>query len=615
MAKGILKVAALFVLFIIIFELQRIAFICCNLSIVGEHDFADYFCALLAGLPLDASMAGYFSLGLLVLSVIRVWSDTKALRIIERSYLLLISVVVAIISVLDITLYGYWGFRLDATPLFYFTSSPEAAIAGGNTVQLVAGPLAIIALAYGITWALWRIADLRILAQSMLGKRSRIYALLLHLLVAGLLFVAIRGGVTVSTMNVSRAYFSEDRTLNHIAINPEFSLLYSLTHQCNFGEQFQYLSEEEAANEFAMLHQKSEVKTDSLLLCPTPDIYLIIAESFSTHLLPSMGGEPVALRLDSIAKEGVVFTNFYANSFRTDRALPAILSGFPAQPTTSVMKYVEKAEHLPSIARALQANGYEASYYYGGDINFTNMLAYVKNQGYTKVVCDSDFPLSQRMSKWGAPDHMLFQRAWADVCERSSLAPQFYVIQTSSSHEPFEVPFHKSIYPGEPERQLRANAFEYTDSCIGEFVKHLRQSDHWTSSLVIIVPDHYGAYPQISDTEQRHRVPLILTGGALNMSRQRVATIGSQIDIAATLLAMLNIDFTQFTFSKNLFDPNIPHFAFFTEPEVMGFISDYATVIYNLDADHIEASKGDSSQALRQSKAYLQTVYTLLDQL
>ena len=124
MAKGILKVAALFVLFIIIFELQRIAFICCNLSIVGEHDFADYFCALLAGLPLDASMAGYFSLGLLVLSVIRVWSDTKALRIIERSYLLLISVVVAIISVLDITLYGYWGFRLDATPLFYFTSSP-----------------------------------------------------------------------------------------------------------------------------------------------------------------------------------------------------------------------------------------------------------------------------------------------------------------------------------------------------------------------------------------------------------------------------------------------------------------------------------------------------------
>ena len=71
---------------------------------------------------------------------------------------------------------------------------------------------------------------------------------------------------------------------------------------------------------------------------------MIIAESFSAHLMPSLGGEPIAVRLDSIAQSGMLFTNFYASSFRTDRGIPAILSGFPAQPNTSLMKYVEKAE-------------------------------------------------------------------------------------------------------------------------------------------------------------------------------------------------------------------------------------------------------------------------------
>ena len=614
MAKGILKIAALFAVLLVIFALQRVAFVCCNLADVGGRELADYLGALCAGQPLDVAVASYLVTVPLLLQIVAVWHAGRWMWPTERVYYALISTVIALTAVLDSVLYGYWGFRLDMTPLFYFVSSPSAAMASATTAQLIFGPVLIAAVAVGLTAALWRISALKAFAQPALTTRQRSAATALLTVCGALLFVGIRGGVTVSTMNLSRAYFSEDRVLNHIAINPQFSLLYSASHQNDFGNQFQYLPAEEAAAEFNLLTDKHFAPTDSLLACPTPDIYLIIAESFSTHLLPIFGGEPVALRLDSLANEGLTFTNFYANSFRTDRALPAILSGFPSQPTVSVMKYVEKAEHLPSIALSLHTKGYESRYYYGGDINFTNMLAFVKNQGFTTVVCDGDFPLEQRLSKWGVHDHVLMERVAGELSDDTS-APRFWVIQTSSSHEPFEVPFYKSFYPDEPERQLRANAFAYADSCIGTFVRRLQASPRWQRSVVVIVPDHYGAYPTITDVEQRHRIPLIIVGGALRTAPQRISTYGSQIDIAASLLAMVGVDYQAFTFSKNLFDAQAPHFAFFTEPEYMGFATDSTAVIYNLDADRVEASRGNSSHALQQAKAYLQTIYTTLSQL
>ena len=66
-----------------------------------------------------------------------------------------------------------------------------------------------------------------------------------------------------------------------------------------------------------------------LRLNPMSYLRFVQAESFEATYA---GGEAnVAVSLDSLANEGVLFTNFYANSFRTDRGLIAVLSGYPAQ--------------------------------------------------------------------------------------------------------------------------------------------------------------------------------------------------------------------------------------------------------------------------------------------
>ena len=75
---------------------------------------------------------------------------------------------------------------------------------------------------------------------------------------------------------------------------------------------------------------------------------------------------PVTPNLNKLSEEGIFFRNFYANSFRTDRGLVSIISGYPAQPSTSIMKFAEKVEHLPSIPKAMKREGYDLKYYYGG---------------------------------------------------------------------------------------------------------------------------------------------------------------------------------------------------------------------------------------------------------
>lgn len=412
-------------------------------------------------------------------------------------------------------------------------------------------------------------------------------------------------------MNPSRAYYSSDMRLNHAALNPVFSLLYSLIHSDDVGSQFQYLAHDKAERIFEDMHEEMCNSTcGNWFTTDRPDVYLIIFESASSHLMPSLGGDSIAMRLDSLGREGMLFTHMYASSFRTDRSLPAILSGLPAQPTESLMKHVAKAEKLPSISEALGNAGYECSYYYGGDANFTNMLAYLRGAGFGKIVSDKDFTRSDRSTKWGAPDHAVFGKALADARDGSH-APRFCVVQTSSSHEPFDVEYSDARFTDGPRK-----AFAYADSCVGAFVDSLRTLPTWSNTIVAIVPDHYGCYPERpADIEERHKVPFIitggaLTGGALTRSCSRVHTICSQTDIAATLLARLGIDHSAFTFSRDICRTEpAGAFAFYSEPDQAALTTQKGTSVLDV-ADG--TATGPDQESL---KAYIQELYNYLERL
>lgn len=628
--KQIIWFVKTYATFVVLFVLQKPLFLFLEKGSATQpvdNIFTELPAVIWHGLPLDLSMAGYLSVIPGLLSIAVVWLKRDLVKPIMNIYFIIASLFITCSFVLNASLYPYWKYPLDSTPLFYFFTSPADAIASVSIWQVILSIVILIVLTIGI-WFTLRMRGEKCQQYSRYGygyegfgrgKRNRFDDFDRHrgrtsiilLLLTGLLFLPIRGGITVSTMNTGQAYYSQNAYLNHSAVNPLFSLLESITHQEDFASQYRFMKDKEADKIFATMTSTSDENTYPLLneatfKKGTPDILIVIMESFASDIMPSMGSyKDVAVCLDSIAQQSILFTRFYANSFRTDRGMVSILSGYPAQPTTSIMRYPRKTSQLPSIARNLaKYKNYKTTYYYGGDADFCNMRSYLVSQGYQHIISDANFPIEDKLSKWGVPDHIVAARMMEDIkAQQNEKRPMLRILQTSSSHEPFEVPYHRL-------KDKRLNAFAYTDSVMGAIVREYRKLPRWKNTLIVFVPDHVGGYKEnLNDHDRsRYQIPLILAGGAISRP-MKVGIIGSQHDIAATLLGQLGVEHREFTFSKNMMSDATPKFAFFAVNDAFGIVSEENSLIYDNRAKRIVYDKGEKGFNLKRGQAYLQKLY------
>lgn len=628
--KQIIWFVKTYATFVVLFVLQKPLFLFLEKGSATQpvdNIFTELPAVIWHGLPLDLSMAGYLSVIPGFLSIAVVWLKRDLVKPIMNIYFIIASLFITCSFVLNASLYPYWKYPLDSTPLFYFFTSPADAIASVSIWQVILSIVILIVLTVGV-WFTLRMRGEKRQQYSRYsygyggfgsGKRNRFDDFDRHrgrtsiilLLLTGLLFLPIRGGITVSTMNTGQAYFSQNAYLNHSAVNPLFSLFESITHQEDFASQYRFMKDKEADKIFATMTSTSDENTYPLLneatfKKGTPDILIVIMESFANDIIPSMGSyKDVAVCLDSIAQQSILFTRFYANSFRTDRGMVSILSGYPAQPTTSIMRYPRKTSQLPSIARNLaKYKNYKTTYYYGGDADFCNMRSYLVSQGYQHIISDANFPIEDKLSKWGVPDHILAAKMMEDIkAQQNEKRPMLRILQTSSSHEPFEVPYHRL-------KDKRLNAFAYTDSVMGAIVREYRKLPRWKNTLIVFVPDHVGGYKEnLNDHDRsRYQIPLILAGGAISRP-MKVGIIGSQHDIAATLLGQLGVEHREFTFSKNMMSDATPKFAFFAVNDAFGIVSEENSLIYDNRAKRIVYDKGEKGFNLKRGQAYLQKLY------
>lgn len=581
---------------------SKVVFLLVYNSLVVDVPLGDKLAVLWYGLRLDMAIAGYVTLIPGLLLIVGLWFKERLLNWIWEGYFGLISVVASLAFISNIGLYGYWGFPLDNTPILYIKTSLVDAMASLTMWQLIGAVVAFVVCSivlYKIPHHLPRYNE------NKTRIVNRITFSVSLLLMDAMLLLPIRGGVGTGTNHTGSVYFSDNNRLNHAAVNPIFSFVESVTHQEEIGTKYRFMGDEEAEKLFKKLTY-SGLRGDSEYANQHPNVILITLESFSDTIMNVHGITP---NLRKLAREGIWFTNFYANSFRTDRALVSIHSGLPAQPTMSVMDIPHKSTSLPSIAGQLAKNGYKTVFYYGGDINYSNMRSYFMGTGFQQVVSESDFSPKQRISKWGVADGDVFDRMLADIKSDTSGKPFFCSIMTESSHEPFDVPDYNKI-----RNNPVLNSFSYADCCLGKFVEELKKLPLWDNTIVAIVPDHLGAYPDIADNYVlwRYQTPFIIIGGSVEKSKCNV--YGSQIDIAATLLGMLGIDHSEFVYSKDLLDELAPHFAYFTFPDAMGMVTDSSCIVYDNTSARIQYSSGKGTQKLlRKSQAYLQKLYDDLD--
>ena len=603
MKKRIIYIVSYFLLVLTLFVSQKPLFMLYNDASGKGALFSDFFRVMGNGMSLDATTAGYLTALPFLLVLVSIWVKKFPLRKLLLPYYIIAALLSAIVFVVDMGLYPFWGFKLDAS-IFLYLDSPKEAMASVSLGFILLRVVAMLLLTAFYAWLMCKVTPRKLEA-----TRKRIGGTLGMLLLGGILFVIIRGGVTESTSNVGQVYFSNNQFLNHSAVNPCFSLLSSMGKSKDFASEFNFFDEEQRAKLVEGLYPTSDGDSlTSVLRSNRPNVLLILMEGFGGAFIEPLGGLPdVAPNLNRLSEEGVFFTNCYANSFRTDRGTVCALSGYLGLPTASVMKIPTKSRTLPAISEELVKAGYNTDFLYGGDINFTNMKSYLLSKGYQHLTADTDFSLTERSSNvWGVNDDITSEWLLEQLKQRTEEdAPWFTTYLTLSSHEPFEVPYHRL-------EEKIPNAFAYTDECLGKLIDGLKQSPLWEDLLVVCIPDHGFCYPQGTTDRggEFSHIPMLWLGGAVK-EPMKIDKIMNQTDMAATLLAQLGLDHSMFPFSRNVLGSDYVYpFAFYSSGSVFAFRDSTGVTAYDIKADCISYEEPSASEErLKKGKAILQTAY------
>ncbi|MDX9724773.1 MAG: sulfatase-like hydrolase/transferase [Bacteroidales bacterium] len=587
------------------FIFARLYFILVHHQEASEFGFRLMSGTFTHGIRLDVSATAYVLAIPFLATFASVWVKGEWYRHFMKIYTWVIILLSLAIVAGDAELYSYWGYRMDHTPLLYLKTPKEAA-ASVSTGKIIYFFLAVIILTVMFGLIYNRLLDRRFSVSGLV--RGRIPASFLMLVLTGSLIIPVRGGFGVAPINAGTVYFNENLFVNHTAVNVVWNVGSSVFHS------------RPTVNPY-MFHEpaKAVALTDSLLVTGgsrlevlnnrRPNILFIILESFGSSLIGPLGGDPLTTpNFNRLSEEGILFTSFYASGNRTDKAMPAILNGYPAQPAVSIIKEPRKTQSLSSLVSIFDEFGYNTSFWYGGDINFANFKSFVIASGFSEIVTMENFDPDDFNSKWGVHDDV-FMKALRDSMA-SVREPFFRVALTLSSHEPFEVPMNP-VFEGNDEMTKFRNSVYYTDKTVGSFIDWAKTTSWWKNTLVILVADHCrrNSPDDLVYSPEIFRIPMLWIGGAVDSAGLKISKTGTQVDISATLLNQLDIR-GDFPFARDLLSEGSNSFAFYTFNEGFAFLSDTASVIYDHKAGSVVQSSGRGTGYSEQlGKAFLQRLF------
>ena len=310
------------------------------------------------------------------------------------------------------------------------------------------------------------------------------------------------------------------------------------------------------------------------------NVMLISVESYSGDYLKRFGNtENITPYLDSLIPHGLWFDQFYASGTRTVRGLEALSLAIPPTPGQSIVRRPGN-DDMFTMGSVLKAKGYDVNYIYGGNSFFDNMGDYFSNSGYT-VLDKRDIPdsLIHLTTAWGADDEASFDFT-LQQCDKSFNAgkPFFNHMMTVSNHRPY-------IYPEgridiSPSHQSIQGAVKYTDYAINKFIKDAQQKPWFNNTLFVIVSDHCAKSAGKTDLPvNRYHIPCIIYAPALVKPAIENRLI-SQIDLAPTLLGLMNLNYTSRFLGYDIFNmtPGNER-AFISTYQDMGYIKNGEMVI------------------------------------
>lgn len=282
------------------------------------------------------------------------------------------------------------------------------------------------------------------------------------------------------------------------------------------------------------------------------NVVLVTIESLSAEYLGSFGNKRgLTPNLDELSKRGLWFSNFYATGTRTDRGLEAVTLSIPPTPGRSIVKRVGRESGYGSLGQQFKAQGYDSVFIYGGRGYFDNMNAFFGGNGY-RIVDQSSVPEAeiQFSNAWGMCDEDIYAQTLkvADA-DHADGKPFFLQLMTTSNHRPFTYPADRIDIPSGAGRD---GAVKYTDFAIGQFLAQAKHKPWFKQTVFVFLADHTAGSAGKEDLPVgNYHVPLFIYAPDVIPPRE-ITKVSSQIDLAPTLLGLLNLDYTSTFFGRNV---------------------------------------------------------------
>lgn len=547
MKKTLLYLFSLLVLLMVVFAIGKGLFVWYNGDIQAVT-FSQLLAILWHGLLLDLRTSAI----LLLLPALAVALDRKGLRWILTPYFVLLGLVLGAVVVGDVVMYEFWEFKLSAVHLSY-AASPEGTTNSVSMGFLATRALLVLGFILAVSVpAIW-------LTPSQTDGSRRHWGLILMAILA------------ILPIGINHCYHPGPLFMNHAATNPVYRFATS------FGDADRYRDLPEGDFDVAAAYQTSDAVTDSLLTTARPNVLFVQLESFGGKFVKELGGLPdVSPNLSRLIPEGIFWDHYYSNSFRTDRGTVCAYSGWISYPTVSPMKEVGMHAGLSSLSESFRQAGYQTGFMYAGAMTNMGKHQYLLDMKFESLMDDTYFTREELNSSWGANDGTSAMKMFNTIREIRPDAQWMMVWQTLSSHEPWDVPYHRLT-------DKKLNAFAYTDQCLGDLVDSLRTLPVWDNLLVVVIPDHGFLYEQTYDTSEFFHSPMLWLGGAVKQPR-RMSVLMNQSDIAATLLAQMGLPHDTYPWSRNVLSPDYQPFVYCNYPAGLFYKDATGETLYDLTA-------------------------------
>ncbi|MCA0992103.1 LTA synthase family protein [Pseudalkalibacillus hwajinpoensis] len=289
-----------------------------------------------------------------------------------------------------------------------------------------------------------------------------------------------------------------------------------------------------------------------------PNILLIQLESFQGSLIgQKINGKELTPNLNQLKEETLYFSSFYHQTHEGRTSDAEFITNTSLYPLKSGSVYTRFPENeFGSLPELLKENGYDTAAMHAYDKGFWNRDKVYENIGFNHFFSNKDYPNKKKIGM--ALNDKNFLTTSIEHMETLK-EPYFTFMVALTSHTPYEIP--------KDERQLDLSGYEdpmlkryyqtiyYVDQAVGQMVDELKQKDMWEDSLIVFYGDHDSGLTNegsemrkeakvenaVDAFELDRQVPLFIKQPN-ESSGQVVKENGGQIDIAPTILDMLNMD-------------------------------------------------------------------------